>query len=682
MSLASNPDHRLISAPVRGSDSGHAAVGWWPRFVRAAGIVFGLLFLIWISQGGTMEGRVTHVVAFFISLTNPIWGIYALALTGPLYLTDQSNTHMLGVLETIAVGVIAGELRLHGRPVIDMTASGRAEPNNLRVHWGLWPFYLTGLLCILAAAALPGIIMLFFKERTAPYYDGPIRDFLNWTIFGPTTSAEWTVKCLWNWATSCALATIFARRANTLVVARWLKLGAVGLIVACVMGLLDWKGLLTLEHIRRVNPDPLQADRLQGPAGHPGWFGQWIVLMWPGILLWWSAGRTKRNVVIGAALGVVLITLVLTAARAAWLGCMVAAFCGAIHALSTYPRMKKKIALAFVVAGVLALVGVIVGGDVLMNRLVHLLRTDDRANYYVTGLLFLREKPFGIGLGMHYHLYEWLITPFYRWSQMDHVDSHSLWLQTLIECGPFMPLVLLAGVVGVALEFVKSRMLFDPPSRTILVAVGISFVGLLTISIAQYLPYIRVVELCTWLCAGAIVGLCRKARCRVDGEVESWSGRRILLASGACAIFVATTHHADVDPGNMPRIKITAPDGKLQLWTGREWRTPVNSDIDEVTFALYRKGTASAVEIVWPDGKREELTLAPEERRVFTHRMAPTTDHWTRKQDFLIIRSSTLWTPHNDDEKSEDRRHLGVYISEFEMKSALREKLDLPIRNY
>ena len=110
MSLASNPDHRLISAPVRGSDSGQAAVGWWPRFVRAAGIVFGLLFLIWISQGGTMEGRVTHVVAFFISLTNPIWGIYALALTGPLYLTDQSNTHMLGVLETIAVGVIAAKM--------------------------------------------------------------------------------------------------------------------------------------------------------------------------------------------------------------------------------------------------------------------------------------------------------------------------------------------------------------------------------------------------------------------------------------------------------------------------------------------------------------------------------------------------------------------------------------------
>ncbi|MEO8376746.1 MAG: O-antigen ligase family protein [Candidatus Sumerlaeota bacterium] len=652
------------------------------KVIRTTALACGLVFLIWITLGGTMEGRITHIIAFLISIINPIWGLYAIGLMGPLFLTDQFNTHMLGVLETISVGMIAGELRLYGTPVTEMTASNRVQPNALRVYWGLWPFYLMGLLCLLMAAAIPGIVTLLFKEQTAPFFEGRIRDFLKWTFFGPTTSPEWTVKCLWNWATCAALAAIVARRANPLVVARWLKLGALSLLVACVIGLLEWKGLMTLEHIRRVNPDPLQANRLQGLAGHPGWFGQWIVMMWPGLLLWWSAGRTKRNGIVCAALGVVLITLVLTAARAAWLGFMVAAFSGALYALGTFPGMKKKIALAFVVAGVLALVGVVAGGDVLVNRLEHLLRADDRANYYVTGLMFLREHPFGIGLGMHYHLYEWMITPFYRWSQMDHVDSHSLWLHTLIECGPFMPLALLAGVAGVALEFKKARLLFDPPSRTILVAVGLSLIGLLMISIAQYLPYIRVVEISAWLSAGAIVGLCRKARCRVGEEVESWGGRRILLGLGACAAFTASTHFTDVDPGNIPRVKITEADGSLQFWTGNSWRTPVNSDIGEVSFALYRKGTPTQVSIQWPDGVREEFSMKPEERKTFRHHLKAKPDTWTRKQDFLRINCASLWTPAGDDDQSYDLRQLGIYVSEFEMKSALREQLDLPIRNY
>ncbi|MCC6547420.1 O-antigen ligase family protein [Candidatus Sumerlaeota bacterium] len=682
MSLASNPDHRLISAPFRDVESPGASTAPLAGFVRTCGLICGIVFLLWITTGGTMEGRVTHLVAFLISVINPVWGLYALALMGPLFLTDQFNTHMLGVLETIAVGMIAGELRLHGKPIIDMTEGGRAESNGMRVHWGLWPFYLSGLLCLLAAAAIPGFVTLLFKEHTMPYYRGPFLDFLQWTFFGPTTSVEWPVKSLWNWATSFALAVIVARRANPLVIARWLKLGAISLCAACVMGLLDWKGLLTLEQIRRVNPDPLQANRLQGLAGHPGWFGQWIVMMWPGLLLWWSKGRTKRNAALCAALGIVLVTLVLTAARAAWLGFIVAAFCGAVYALGTFPGMKKKIAMAFVLAGLVAIIAVFAGGDVLVNRLVHLLRTDDRANYYVTGLLFLREHPFGIGLGMHYQVYEWMITPFYRWSQMDHVDSHSLWLQTLIECGPFMPVALLAGVVGVALEFRKARLLFDPPSRTILVAVGLSFIGLMTISIAQYLPYIRVVELSAWMSAGAIVGLCRKARCRVGEEVESWGGRRILLVLGAAAIFTATTHFSDVDPGNLPRVKGLGEGGTIELWTGTQWRTPVNSDIDEVSFSLYRKSSPTGVTIIWPDGKREQFTLKPEERRTFTHRMTAKPDHWMRQQDFLTVHCTSLWAPHNEDESSEDRRQLGVYLSGFQMKSSLRRQLGLPLRNY
>lgn len=686
MSLAANPNYRLITAPPAQTGEPSAPLPPFQRLVRLAGFLLAFILMVFFLSDGTMESRVIYLFAFLVPFINPVWGIYTIALMGPLFLTDQSNHHLLATLEVLAVGMISGELRLLGRPVVDLDAHGRVvnEDNATpqRIHWGLWPLFLVALSLMLLASSIPGIQLVLHKERTSPRGVSAIGDLLGYIFFGPTTCPEWALKSLWNWLTSMAIAAIVARRANPLVVARFLKLGGVSLLVACLFGLLEWKGLIGLEQIRRVNPDPLQSGRLQGPAGHPGWFGQWIVMMWPGLLLWWSAGRTKRNALVAAALCLVGITLVATAARAAWLGVMVASAFGCLYALSTFPGMKKRLLVAGAVAIGVVLLGVVLGGDVLLNRLIHLLRTDDRANYYVTGLLFLREHPFGIGLGTHYRFYDWLITPYYLWSQMDHVDSHSLWLQTLIENGPFVPAMLLAGVIGIGAEVRKTSLLLDPGARTIMVSAGLALLGLLTVSIAQYLPYIRVIEICAWISAGAVIGLCRKRRCRVGEPVESWGGRRILLVCGCCALLTASMNVGNVHPASIPRSFDRGTDGTLQFWTGETWRTPVNRDVSTVSFDLYRAKIPASVTIEWPDGRIEHLNLPAEGYRHFVYTQDPEEDHWTAPPRYLTIRATPLWTPAEFDPASTDNRQLGVYVSAFRMTAPLRVAAGLPELRY
>lgn len=655
------------------------------QLLRIAILTLLLLLLAYFLSVGTMESRVTYVVSFLICFINPVWGIYAIALMGPLFLLDQSKTHLLAGLEVFAIGMMAGELRLLRHGVVEVDAFGQTDDSPTaprRVHWGLWPYFLGGLFVLLLASSLTGIQLLLFKEYPEGRSTGRLFDLPAGMFYRAATVPEWTLKCLWNWGTGMIVAMIVARRANPLVVARWLKLGGLSLLVACAFGLLEWLGLISLSQIRGTNPDPLQTGRLQGTAGHPGWFGQWIVMMWTGLLLWWSTGRNRRNAAVTLALALVGITLVLTAARAAWLSVLVAAAVGSLYALSTFPAARRKLLIAAAAAVLVVAVGIILGGDVLANRLIHFLRTDDRANYYVTGLLFLREHPFGIGLGTHFLFYDWLITPYYYWAQMDHVDSHSLWLHTLIENGPFVPIMLLAGVIGIAAEVRKAWRLFDPHSRTILVAVALGFLGLIVIGTAQYLPYIRVIELCAWISAGAIVGLCRKRRCRVDEPVESWSGRRILLLCGCLALVTGSMNASRVYPGNMPRSFDRGPDGVLQFWTGSEWRTPVNADIDLIAFNLYRTALPVSGEIIWPDGRVENFELKPEQRRAFEYHQAPGPNRWYDKPSFLVIRAHPLWTPAETIPGNNDSRPLGVYVSEFRMDSEQRRAKNVPALKY
>ena len=680
MALSTNPQYRLIAAPSNEPEAPRTELTPFAQVLRIAAYIPIVALFCFLIAGGTMESRLTYLLAFLVSFLNPIWGMYALALLGPLYLLDPGKTHLLAGLEVFVLGMAAGELRLLGRGIVGLDAAGRpcADYSLTRderpVSWGHWPHFLMGLILLLSASSLVGLQLVFFQERPFEPTGSRWLNIALQTFYGTGTSPEWVIKSFWNWGSGILLAVIVARRANPLVMARWLKLAGLSLFVACCFSLLDWLGWLSLTDIRRANTDPLHAGRLQGTAGHAGWYGQWVVLMWPGLLLWWSRGRNKRNLVLAAALSVVGLCLVLTAARAAWLGAGAALLAGMAYLVYTYPETRRYIPWAIGGAILVAIIGIVAGGDTLANRLIHLFRAQDRANYYFSGLYFLRDHPFGLGLGTHFLFYEWTFTPFYRWFQPDHVTAHSLWLHTLIENGPFLPALLLGGIYGVAREVRKSWHRFDAHTRTLMIATCLGLLGLVAVSFAQYIVYIRIVELSAWIGFGGIVGLCRKKRCRVEEEVHSWGGQRLLMACGLAAALMASVNASRVYTDQMPRHYDMQQDATLSFWTGAEWSTPVNREVDRINFSLHRKALPAEGTIHWPDGTEQDFRLGPEETRTFEFTREAAENDWKRRQPILRIDVAPLFTPAEYLEGNEDRRQLGVYVSGLRLESErLRE---------
>lgn len=663
MDISANPHYRLVTAPSAEEAGARIALPLWMQIGRGVAMVAILTLSLFLLSVGTVESRVTYLLMFLLAFINPVWGIYATALLGPLFLLDQSKTHMLGGLEILTLGTLGAEIRLLDRPTKNLVTRNES----LRVYWGVWPHFLTGLFLVLCASSMVGLQLLMLREQLPGSLLKRLHEHAVFMFYLSATEPEWTLKALWNWGTGAALAIVAARRMDAISVARWLKIGGLSMLASCGLALMDWAGWMSLTHIRRPNPDPLQVGRLQGLAGHPGWFGEWIAMMWPGLLLWFSPGRTKRNLVLGASLVLVLLALLLTAARAPWVGIAVAAAMGGVVVGRTYPATRRWIPWILAVAAAVFLIGVVAGGETLRTRLVHLLRVSDRTNYYVSGLMFLREDPFGIGLGTHFRFYDWQLLPAYPWFQSDHVTAHSLWLHTLIECGPFVPLLLAAGVAGVAMEFLRSRPLMDRHTALIALALAMSLVGMLVISIPQYVVYIRIIEVSIWIGAGALVGLCRQVRCQVQvrDEIESARGRRVLLACGVAAAITASFNAGRVYAGNVPRYIGTNDKGGYEFWTASTWRTAIGSDVEKVSFSLYRKHSPVEVNIHWPDGRIEHVALKPEEYRYFEFHQDPQDPNPMAAAQWLQIDASPLWTPANWEEGNNDERPLGVYISDM-----------------
>ncbi|CAN5449413.1 hypothetical protein BH09SUM1_BH09SUM1_06140 [soil metagenome] len=677
MSASHSPYHQIISAPAGGEDAAVTLPLSFPmQILRALLAAPVLALLFYFITRGTMEGRSTYFIAFLVGLVNPVWGFHAIALMGPLFLLRQPASHMLAGLEVFFLGICAGEIRLLGQAPI--FAAGK-RPVSLHTYWGLWPNYLLGLFLVLLASSLVGMQLVLFRED-APHGYPRWLTIMDWSYYGGPDTPEWTLRCLWNWGTGMLLAVFAARRMDALAAARWMKLGAVGLSVACVFALLDWAAtrnemlaFFNLQSLRIGSVDALQADRLQGTASHPAYFAEWIVLLWPGILLWWFPGRNKRNALLVAVVAVVMLALILTTTRSGWLAVIVATLGGAIYLRRTFAAAQRFLLLGAGIMVVVIVLAALIGSETLSHRFANLLGISDRANFYVSGLIMLREYPFGIGLGTHHQIYDSLFTPYFRWAEADYADAHSLWLQTLIENGPVVPLLVACGFGGLLFEVRSTWKLFDVHERTILAALVVSLIGIFTMSFSQHIVYIRVVEIAIWLIVGMIAGLCRRTRSPVDKPQNSRKGLAVLIVCGVCALLAAGMNSQRVYAGEMPRrIEFTEKDG-ANFWTGASWRTVADADVESISFSLYRMALVAHGEITWPDGVTERFELKPEQKTEFKHDLVAGTANWDDAPKFLQIDVSPLWTPANYDATNADDRQLGVYVGGLKFAAPSRE---------
>ncbi len=669
---------KVIKGPEGEARTSEAPMGRVELCLRwfVIAIFFSLFFFF--QTGGTTEGRVLYLIVFVLGFLDVRWGLYTIALVGPLFIMDQSNNHLLVALEVLVLGIVCGQVKGGNRSVIGLNASGDVDTaysissDGKRVHWGLWPQYVAGLLLILLGSALIGIKYIVFREQS--FFEGrnEILNTVTAMFYGAANNPEWTLKSYWNWGTGLCLAIIFARYSDPLLIARCLKLGGISLLVTCFFALLDYSDLLHLSHIRRANPDPLHAGRLQGTAGHAGWFAQWIVLLWPGVIVWMSRWTRKRVLFVAFSALIVGTTLILTAARAAWLGFAVSIALLLVYALKERRELLKPVLLWGSAFAIVALIVVLFfSSDSLIHRLKTLLQAQDRINYYVSGLWFLQSYPQGIGLGMHGLSYDWTFTPFFKWYQSDHMTAHSLWLHTLIENGVGYSLLLLLGVGGVLLELKKSWKSFDPHVKLIVLCLLLSLAGILTVSIAQYIFYIRVVELMTWSFFGLLVGLCRKSYARVDEPVQSIWGPRVLLLCGVYSLIIASFGSLRTLVDSQPRYIEKSADG-LTFWSGLNWSTVVSENITEIQFEAFRLGTPAHVKVSLPSGEQDELFLQAGETQTIQYSIS---EGWRPLSDnagVFEVSVSPGFTPSKYPQilpDNTDHRMHGVYIKNFVMKN-------------
>lgn len=647
-----------------------------------------LFLLVRFIRGGTAPLRALYLLALFMGVIRPWWGLTAIAFLGPLSLLDPGKTHRLLQTDAFVIGSILGYLRtwrMAAAPPDDV----RKSPAGDSGHGGIWSFWALALWIGMAASAFPAVWYLAAAPDFRP--PGPfVWETLSWTLFGPATMPTWGLRSVFNWTTGILIAWVACKEATPEKAKSLLLFGALGTVAACVVGLASYVGFFSLEGWRADNPDlaRMSAHRLMGLAGHSGWFAEWIVLTWPGLLLLFPGGP-RRKALSALGLALVMTALLLTMARAGWLSAIVA---GSLAVLFYGRRrlLQYKGYIGFLAAAgfVVVALGLLLAGSQLLPRLQNLLRFQDRWNYYISTYHLLAISPVGTGLGMHFMTYESLFTPFHVFWQYDHVTAHNTWLHVLVEQGPWQALLLGAGVAGVFVRGWSGYKRSSGETRRILFVLSLAFTGVMVESLAQFVGYIRVAEIMTWVLGGAMIGLTRLDRPvigspsapatdppiaagfapvsrRLSGARKvarlGWLlvGFSILMAAAAGGF-----QYRRLTSSPLPRpLEWDFDYAAFHLWTGKEWRFPVDPAWGGVEFTALAKTVPQDLVIEAPGNDPLHLHLEPRQRAILRFTWKPKKGGGAfRSLHWLKVTCSATWVPAKVEAGSVDVRRLGVYV--------------------
>lgn len=662
------------AAPHRTSDSVPAMLGHGVRLLVLGALGLALLALL---IGGTMETRLAFLVAALLGFAHPRWGFFALALLGPLYLNGAGANAMMPTVDALALGTVAGALRLWGRE-----GDGVASAASMR--FGLWPAWLAAVAIVVLVSFFPNAIRILFDEsgRSGIAW---LRHVAGSAVWGWETTIYWGARSVWNWMLGIGLAIAAARWATVAFGWRFLQCGALGLLAACLAGLLEevirhsggtW---FSLTGIRTINLDPQQFGRFQGTAGHGGWFAQWLTLFWVGMLPWAVGSARKLR---WAALGVLALfafCLVVTAARVAWFGALGGGLLVGAALFARMPQARKALLFVPVALMAVAVIGYFVGGDVISSRVDRLLRITDRINYFSSGFIFLREYPLGIGIGSHFVQYEAWLNSRFHYHQYDHATSHNTWLHLLIENGPLLPLLLAGGLLAAFLTAFAGWKRSDSSNEALLfAALGATIAAIAIVSMAQYFFYIRAVEFSIWTLGGLTVGLASRAAARAEKPKRAPAllalSCALLLLTGVVGAAMLQQHKARPLVENPLRhwdYNCTDDGCFYSKWTSAHERFVIEPTVHFVHLSLFRVETPASVRVTWPDGYVEEFRMEADTFRWLYRELEPTVYLDDEKRDvlfdprrFMTIEVDRLHTPGRWTWAA-DPRPLGVLINHF-----------------
>ncbi|MDK2970920.1 MAG: hypothetical protein PWP23_675 [Candidatus Sumerlaeota bacterium] len=659
------------------------------RILRVLGFAAITCCFLVLFSGGGPESRYLFALAGLLGLANPVWSLYAIALLGGIYLNSSGAYYLNVLIEALVLGAFLGELRTMGQVDRDLIedphvlrgadASSPEIGRTLRLNWGAWPAVGVGILFLAWASAVPSLVYSIFEEGNT-YGVSWLRYTTHKIVWGWESDVQWGIRAALNWTMGVGLAALAARRATAFRVSRFFKFGALGLLLCCVAGLLELacqklgKPWFSLTELRPLNLYPYQEGRFQATAGHAGWFGQWIVLLWPGIVLFaLHTGRIKK-LAAGLALLLVFFCLVLTGARAAWLGMLaslgsLAAFLLLTRVVPARTIFKGMIITLAVIVGVGAL-AYVAGGNVLGERMLRTLNLSGRENYLSSGVIFLRQFPFGIGLGQHFNQYHtWFTDVSYHYFQPDHVTAHCFPLHLVVETGPFLLLLFFGAVFCFVLEFLKAWPNIPADHRFLALIPAIVLIGIMADGVAQFFFYVRVIEFGFWIIAGWGLGLYRRYSPRASSPRFALVSPALLVASGLAAGAVAFSHFqrplldAYPRPWEVACSELACSNAK---WTAKSARFPIEPDAVAVEFTLYRVGLPTRVHITWPDGEVETLDMPVEGWVRLKKELTPTGGYARfEHRRWVQIDCDVTYTPKRWEPGNLDGRPLGVFVNEF-----------------
>jgi hypothetical protein len=315
---------------------------------------------------------------------------------------------------------------------------------------------------------------------------------------------------------------------------RFFLLALAGVVVASVLGLLDYAHVIRLTWWRPDNAEltRFQFRRLQSLFGHSGWFAEYVCLLAPATLGLGLAAPRPWQRRLGWALAIGLVPVqVLTMQRGEWVA--LAAGYAAVAVLAMWlaggaggaggteglggppgksPARRGATRALTIFGGIVlvSIVGLYVLSPDFRLRASELMTIRDRALIWRSAWeLSEPDRLGGIGLGYYYKLHE-LVYPFgHPYFGLDKVTAHDLYLHLLAERG-LIGLGLFLGMLaacarGLAQGWRRgdatdgSRLALRLDAR---LAVAGGLVAFLADGIVQYAFFTRVEDLLFWIFLG------------------------------------------------------------------------------------------------------------------------------------------------------------------------------------
>ncbi|GAB4313236.1 MAG: hypothetical protein Kow0059_04350 [Candidatus Sumerlaeia bacterium] len=606
-------------------------------------------------------------------------GLLLLAAMSPLVINQPGSTSLIPLFLIFQIGLAVGFLwsrrpPLHQRPL----------PGTLKF------FLLLYLLAWIMALVAPGAMLARFPGDA-------IMHRFRWIIFGTfmhfATTLYFPFLLTFQLVVLLVIAWGVWRYADLLTLVRWYRLTGLTILVLAVLGLLDYIGSTSeprwfdLFWFRRYNLyiERVGYRRLMSLAGHSGWLAEYMVLFFPG--LWLGVGaRVRSHLFAVVATAVTAVAMILTFQRAGWisfaavLGMCVYFFFSESRRENSHVRLVSLVpgirwaTLPVILAGGIAAAGataLVLKGPLILQRLSEIVELGDRLNYFVTGAHMLMRAPMGVGLGLHGLIYVSQFLPYSRWYMLDNLTAHNTWLTVLTEQGLFATTALI-GIFVILLSTLRHiRREPDSHRRWYGLMFWTGLAGMTIYSFFQYLFFIRVIEIGLWLVGLTLV---REFGPQGGRTLKGWQG--LLAAAAAVELIALPFNHYMRFPN---RGWQGSKEAGWEVWTAESIEVAVDDDATRVSFNLYSKVPDQTVKINYPDGSSETVMLGAEDFRPVVRDLSgagnfPGPFNLLTMEVSRIGIGDELMPVKPDGSQNDDRRKLGVYISNFRYDSSKAEQ--------